>query len=98
MRVGISGYGWFRRATFAACLLLFGNANSFAQNTFVGDTKSAQTVVVRAGRLFDPLTGRMLDRPVIVIVGNKINSVSNRNPSSMAVALHLYLGDASLVP
>ena len=98
MRVGISGYGWFRRVTFAACALLVGIANSFAQNTFVGDTKSAQTVVVRAGRLFDPLTGRMLDRPVIVIVGNKINSVSNRNPSSIAGATLIDLGDATLLP
>src|SRR5260370_5563435 len=98
MRVGISGYGGFRRVTFAACLFLFGSPNSFAQNTFVGDTMSAQTVVVRAGRLFDPLTGRMLDRPVIVIVGNKINSVSNRNQSSIAGATLIDLGDATLLP
>src|SRR4029077_7342174 len=93
MGVGISCYGWIRRITFAACFLLFffgiafyGIANSFAQNTLVGETKPAQTVVVRAGRLFDSVSGRMLDRPVIVIVGNKINSVSNGNPRSLSGA------------
>jgi imidazolonepropionase-like amidohydrolase len=105
MGVGISCYGWIRRITFAACLFLFffgiafyGIANSFAQNTFVGETNSAQTVVVRAGRLFDPVSGRMLDRPVIVIVGNKINSVSNGNPPSLSGATLIDLGDATLLP
>src|SRR6267378_3067533 len=98
MGVGIRCHGWFRRVTLAACVLLFGTANSSAQNTFVGDTKSAQTVVVRAGRLFDPVTGRMVERPVIVISGNKISSVSNGNPPSISGATLIDLGDATLLP
>src|SRR2546430_4868439 len=105
MGVSISCYGWFRRVTFAACVLFivfckafFGIANSFAQNTLLGDMKSAQTVIVRAGRLFDPVTGRMVERPVIVIVGNKIKSVSNGNPPSISGATLIDLGAATLLP
>jgi imidazolonepropionase-like amidohydrolase len=98
MGCGITSYGWCRRIIFPAFLLLLGIANSFAPNTLAQDTKPAQTVVVRAGRLFDPTTGRMLDRPVIVIVGNKINSVSNGNPPSIAGATLIDLGDATLLP
>src|SRR5216684_7417827 len=98
MRVGINGYGWFRRVIFAACVLLFGIANTFAQIAIAEDVKPVQTVVVRAGRLFDPVAGRMLDRPVIVIVGNKINSVSNGNPPSISGATLIDLGDATLLP
>jgi hypothetical protein len=101
MGFGISCYGRLRRITFAACVFLLyvaGVANSFAQNSFAGDAKPAQTVIVRAGRLFDPVSGRMLDRPVIVIVGNKINSVSNGNPPSISGATLIDLGDATLLP
>jgi imidazolonepropionase-like amidohydrolase len=98
MGCGITSYGWCRRIIFPAFLLLLGIANSFAPNTLAQDTKPAQTVVVRAGRLFDPTTGRMLDRPVIVIVGNKINSVLNGNPPSIAGATLIDLGDATLLP
>jgi imidazolonepropionase-like amidohydrolase len=100
MGFGISCYGWFRRVTFAACVLLFcvaGIASSFAQNALSGDAKP-QTVIVRAGRLFDPTAGRMVDRPVIVIVGNKIKSVSNGDPPSISGATLIDLGDATLLP
>ena len=101
MGFGISCYGWLRRITFAACVLLFcvaGIASSFAQNSFAGDAKPAQTVVVRAGRLFDPTAGRMLDRPVIVIIGNKVKSVSNGNPPSISGATLIELGNTTLLP
>ena len=101
MGFGISCYSWLRRITFAVCVLLFcvaGIASSFAQNAFSGDAKPAQTVVVRAGRLFDPTAGRMVDRPVIVIIGNKIKSVSNGNPPSISGATLIDLGDATLLP
>jgi Amidohydrolase family len=98
MSFGIGCYGWFRQSACAACVLLFGIASSVAQNTIAKDTQPAQTVVVRAGRLFDPLTGRMLDRPVVVIAGNKISSVSNGNPPSISGATLIDLGDATLLP
>ncbi len=98
MDFGIRCRGWLRRNTFAASILLFGIANTFAQIAIAEDVKPVQTVVVRAGRLFDPVAGRMLDRPVIVIVGNKINSVSNGNPPSTSGATLIDLGDATLLP
>jgi imidazolonepropionase-like amidohydrolase len=98
MGFGVSTYGWLCRITLAASVLLFSIANTFAQNVFVGEAKPAQTVVVRAGHLFDPATGRMLDRPVIVIIGNKINSVSTANPASISGATLIDLGDATLLP
>src|ERR1022692_2810265 len=98
MSFGIGCYGWFRQSACAACVLLFGMAGSVAQNTIAKDTQPAQTVVVRAGRLFDPATGRMLDRPATVIVENKISSVSNGNPPSISGATLIDLGDATLLP
>jgi imidazolonepropionase-like amidohydrolase len=44
------------------------------------------------------VSGRMLERPVIVIVGNKISSVSNGNPPSISGATLIDLGDATLLP
>lgn len=98
MGFGIRCCGWFRRNTFAVSVLLLGIANTFVQNAIAEDVKPVQTVVVRAGRLFDPVAGRMLDRPVIVIVGNKISSVSNGNPPSISGATLIDLGDATLLP
>ena len=98
MGFGISCYGWFRRVTLAASIILLGIANIFVQNTFAEDAKPVQTVVVRAGRLFDPVTGRMLERPVVVIVGNKITSVASGSPPSISGAMLIDLGDATLLP
>ncbi len=95
MGFGIRCGDWLRRNTFAASILLFGIANTFAQIAIAEDVKPVQTVVVRAGRLFDPVAGRMLYRPVIVIVGNKIHSVSNGNPPSTSGATLIDLGDAN---
>ena len=98
MGFGIGGYGWFRRVTFAASIILLGIASIFVQKTFAEDAKPGQTVVVRAGRLFDPVTGRMLERPVVVIVGNKITSVASGSPPSISGAMLIDLGDATLLP
>ena len=48
--------------------------------------------------MFDPVTGRMLERPVVVIVGNKIASVASGSPPSMSGAMLVDLGDATLLP
>jgi imidazolonepropionase-like amidohydrolase len=86
-------YNWLRPIAMAACVFWLGAANLCAQNT-----KPAQTVVVQAGRLFDPVAGRMLDRPVIVIIGNKIESVSSGSAPSISGATLIDLGDATLLP
>jgi len=98
MELSNSCYVWLRRVTLAAGILLPGIANTFVQNSFAEDAKSVETVVVRAGRLFDPVAGRMLERPVIVVVGNKITSVAYDNPPSTVRATLIDLGDATLLP
>jgi imidazolonepropionase-like amidohydrolase len=98
MGFGLSCHRRFRRTMLAACALFSVIAVFFTQDTSAEETKPSQTVIVRAGRLFDPQAGRMLDRPVIVIVGNKINSVSNGNPPSISGATLIDLGDATLLP
>lgn len=98
MGFGISCHRWFRRTMLAACALFSVIAVFFTQDTSAEDTKPSQTVIVRAGRLFDPQAGRMLDRPVIVVVGNKITSVASGNPPSILGATLIDLGDATLLP
>jgi imidazolonepropionase-like amidohydrolase len=98
MDFGISCHRRFRRTMLAACALFSVIAVFFTQDTSAEDTKPSQTVIVRAGRLFDPQAGRMLDRPVIVIVGNKITSVASGNPPSILGATLIDLGDATVLP
>jgi len=86
-------HNWLRRITLAACVLWIGVPTLCAQNT-----KPAQTIVVQAGKLFEPVAGRILDRPVIVIIGNKIDSVSSGNSPSISGATLIDLGDATLLP
>jgi imidazolonepropionase-like amidohydrolase len=63
------------------------------------ETKSSATVVIRAGKLFDSVAGRMVDHPVVVITGNKIESVSSSTSSPIPSAATLIdLGDATLLP
>ena len=59
---------------------------------------SPNTVIIRAGRLFDSVAGRMLDKPVVVVRGDKIDSVSTGNPPSIPGAKTIDLGDATLLP
>ncbi len=98
MGFDIRCYGRFCRNIFAACVLIFAVVNPFAQRAFSDEAKLGQTVVVRAGRLFDPSTGRMVDRPVVVIVGNKIRSVSSGTTTAASGATIIDLGDATLLP
>src|SRR5664279_4809034 len=98
MVFGISYHGWFRRNSRSACTLLLVIASFLTREAFAEDAKPGQTVIVRAGQLFDPLAGRMLDQPVIVIVGNKITAVSNGNTPSISGATLIDLGDATLLP
>jgi len=56
-----------------------------------------QTTVIRAGKLFDPESGQLQDRPVIVISGNRIESVGG-NTAVPAGARVIDLGDATVLP
>jgi imidazolonepropionase-like amidohydrolase len=56
------------------------------------------TIVIKAGKLFESASGRMLDRPVIVIRGNKIQSVSYGTTTTPSGAKLIDLGQATLLP
>jgi imidazolonepropionase-like amidohydrolase len=56
------------------------------------------TVVIRAGKLFDPASGRMLELPVVVVSGNHIEAVENRGFAVPTGAGLIDLGDATLLP
>lgn len=58
----------------------------------------APPIVVKAGTLFDPASGRMLDHPVVVIRANKIDSVSYGSTVPIPGAKLIDLGDATLLP
>lgn len=70
----------------------------FAQALIAQQTQPAQTIVLRAGKLFDPAAGRMIDHPVVVISGNKISSVSYGTTIPVSGAKLIDLGDATLLP
>jgi imidazolonepropionase-like amidohydrolase len=81
------------RITQALCVSSLAIATLFAQ-----DATPQKKIVLRAGRMFDSIAGRMLDHPVIVISGNKIESVSNGSSPAVAGATVIDLGDATILP
>ena len=89
--------GWWRRRCCRILLLVglvwFGTTGVRAQ------TKPApHTVVIRADRLFDSGSGRMVDRPVVVVQDNKIQSVSSGTAPSIPGATVIDLSGATLLP
>jgi len=59
---------------------------------------SAQSTVLRATKLFDPESGQLTDRPVIVITGNRIESVGSDSITIPPGAHVIDLGDATILP
>ena len=64
----------------------------------LGQVQPATVTVIHAGKLFDPESGRLLDHPVVVVTGNRIESVSAGNSTPPAGAHVVDLGDATLLP
>ena len=62
-----------------------------------GQTAANQKIVIRAAKLFEPESGKLLDHPVIVISGDRIESVGGevRIPSGSRV---VDLGAATVLP
>jgi len=56
------------------------------------------TIVLRASKLFDPQAGRLLDHPVIVVSGDKIQSVRIGDVPVQTGATVIDLGNATLLP
>jgi imidazolonepropionase-like amidohydrolase len=76
----------------ALSLALFALPTSFAQQTVSSDQK---ITVVRAAHMLDVKSGRTVDNPVIVIVGDKITSIAGPAPADATV---INLPGATLVP
>ena len=83
---------WFRLIGLLAIGLCF------AQALVAQQKQPPQTLVLRAGELFDPAAGRMIDHPVVVLSGNKIASVSYGTTIPISGAKLIDLGDATLLP
>lgn len=65
---------------------------------FSQTTPAPPITVIRAGKLFEAESGRLLDHPTIVISGNRIESVSSGNAPTPTAARVIDLGDATLLP
>ena len=59
---------------------------------------SIVVTVIRAAKLFDPTSGRVLDSPVVLISGNHIEAVGSRDLATPANARMIDLGGATLLP
>jgi len=79
-------------ARIAALVLIAGVPVAPAQ------VQSAGVTVIHAGKLFDSETGRLLDHPVVVVAGNRIESVGAGNLTLPSGARVIDLGDATLLP
>lgn len=59
---------------------------------------ATQIVIIRAGRLFDPTSGRMIDHPVVVISADKIQSLSEDKAAVSPTTRIIDLGSATILP
>jgi imidazolonepropionase-like amidohydrolase len=82
-----------RRAILLASIVCLGAVLLLAE-----EPQPANMIVLRAGKLFDPASARMLDHPVVVIRGDKIQSVAYGAVPSVPGATLIDLGAATLLP
>jgi imidazolonepropionase-like amidohydrolase len=81
---------------FRGRVLALGTLAAFVASAFVA-TASAQTIVLKADRLFDSVSGTLLQHGVVVVVDGKIQSVGG-NAAIPDGAQVIDLGDATLLP
>src|SRR5215475_6961401 len=60
--------------------------------------QSTSPIVIRAGKLFDSASGRLIDSPVVVISANHIEAVGGREITVPTNARIIDLGQATLLP
>jgi imidazolonepropionase-like amidohydrolase len=60
--------------------------------------QSPPSIVIRAGKLFDSASGRLIDSPVVIVSGNQIEAVGGRELTIPANARVIDLGQATLLP
>ena len=73
-------------------------ALAFAVPLGAEEKPSIVATVIRAGKLFDPASGRLLDSPGVLISGNNIEAVGSRDLATPAKARMIDLGSATLLP
>ena len=78
--------------------LLAAMALSLAVPPLAAQVQAAPVTVLHAGKLFDPESGRLLEHPVVVIAGNRVEAVDTGNAAAPANARTIDLGDATLLP
>jgi imidazolonepropionase-like amidohydrolase len=76
-------------------LTIGGVAIALLAATLTGGAQTPKTVVLRAARMLDPIAGRIVANPTVVIVGDRIQSLGGSAPAGAAT---IDLGDLTLVP
>ncbi len=61
-------------------------------------TPATATTVIRAGKLFEPESGRFIEHPIIIISGNRVESVGESRTPVPSGARVVDLGDATILP
>jgi imidazolonepropionase-like amidohydrolase len=87
----------FRQWLLSAKLLVIASL-AFAVPLGAEEKPSVVPTVIRAGKLFDPVSGRLLDSPVVLISRNHIEAVGSRDLATPANARTIDLGSATLLP
>ncbi len=82
----------------SSALLMIGLFALWLPGLFAQTPAVAESIVIRAGKLFDAESGQFTDRPVIVITGNRIASVGRGNVPAPPHARVIDLGDATVLP
>jgi imidazolonepropionase-like amidohydrolase len=70
----------------------------FALSLSAQTAPAVPTTVIRAGKLFEPETGRLLEHPVIIISGNQIEVVESGAAAIPPNSHVVDLGDATVLP
>jgi imidazolonepropionase-like amidohydrolase len=84
-----------RIRTAALALPLLWSLSAAAQTAPRSAADPPRRLALRAARLLDVKTGRYVDRPVVVVVGDRIESVGTAAPAGVTV---VDLGDRTLLP
>ena len=87
----------FRQWLLSAKLLVIASL-AFAVPLRAEEKPSVVPTVIRGGKLFDPVSGRLLDSPVVLIFRNHIEAVGSRDLGTPANARTIDLGSATLLP
>ena len=86
------------RRTLQHGFIFFIGALLYVASTSATAQTPPSTVVIRAHRLFDPVSGAMTNDPVIVISADKIQAVSAANDAISPTAKIIDLGNATILP